>query len=83
MNISQNKLNEYIILYLNDIDDYGDKLELTLAENALSPIKNLLLESKQDASSIIKEALSKSTPLNKEVITDFLNYMQADLASKK
>lgn len=81
MNISQDKLNEYITLYLNDINDYGDKSELILAENALSPVKNLLLESKQDVSSILKEALSKATPLSKEVITDFLNYMEVDLAS--
>jgi hypothetical protein len=81
MNISQNKLNEYITLYLNDIDDYGDKLELTLAENTLSPIKNLLLESKQDVSSILKEAMSKADPRGKNIITDFLNYVKEDLAS--
>jgi len=77
MNISQNKLNEYITLYLNDIDDYGDKSELTLAENILSPIKNLLLESTQDINSILKEIISKTTPENQEIIEDFLIYVES------
>ena len=77
MNISQNKLNDYITLYLNDIDDYGDKSELTLAENILSPIKNLLLESTQDINSILKEIISKTTPENQEIIEDFLIYVES------
>jgi predicted DNA-binding protein len=32
MNTSQNKLQEYIELYLNDLEDYGEDAEYILAE---------------------------------------------------
>ena len=36
MKLSQEKLNEYIELYLNDLSDYGDDSEYNLlAENTL------------------------------------------------
>ena len=74
MNISQNKLQEVLTLYLNDIDDYGTPDELVLAEAALSPIKNLLTESKKPTKQLIEEVFSASEPKSQIVITDFLKY---------
>jgi hypothetical protein len=79
MNISRDKLNEYITLYLNDMEDYGDDPEFgILAESMLIPLKNLITETKisqvniHEISSIIK---------NKEVSQDFVSYLQASLAT--
>jgi len=43
MNTSQNKLHEYITLYLNDLEDYGEPSDCLLAESALNPLKKLLV----------------------------------------
>ena len=78
MNASPNKLNEYITLYLNDVEDYysGEK-DLTLVESILNSLKQLIVESKQDDISIIlKEALMFSSPEKKEIIEDFMIYIQ-------
>ena len=79
MNISRDKLNEYITLYLNDVEDYGDDPKFgMLAESTLTPLKNLITETKisqvniHEISSIIK---------NKEVGEDFISYLQVCLAS--
>jgi len=79
MNISRDKLNEYITLYLNDMEDYGDDPEFgILAESTLTPLKNLITETKisqvniHEISSIIK---------NKEVSQDFVSYIQASLTT--
>jgi hypothetical protein len=45
MNTSQNKLQEYITLYLNDLEDYGESADCLLAESALNPLKKLIVES--------------------------------------
>jgi hypothetical protein len=74
MNISQNKLQEVLMLYLNDIEDYGTSDELVLAEAALSPIKNLLTESKKPTKQLIEEIFNASEPKSQIVITDFLKY---------
>lgn len=74
MNISQNKLQEVLTLYLNDIEDYGTPDELVLAESALAPIKNLLTESKKPTKQLIQEVFSTSEPKNQIVIADFLKY---------
>lgn len=74
MNISQNKLQEVLTLYLNDIEDYGTPDELVLAESALTPIKNLLTESKKPTKQLIQEIFSTSEPKSQIVITDFLKY---------
>ena len=74
MNISQNKLQEVLTLYLNDIEDYGTPDELVLAEFALSPIKNLLTESKKPTKQLIEEVFSTSEPKSQIVIADFLKY---------
>ena len=45
MKYSKNKLNEYIQLYLNDLEDYGDEGDnVLIAEVALSEFKSLLEE---------------------------------------
>lgn len=74
MNISQNKLQEVLTLYLNDIEGYGTSDELVLAESALTPIKNLLTESKKPTKQLIQEIFSTSEPKSQIVITDFLKY---------
>jgi hypothetical protein len=74
MNISQNKLQEVLTLYLNDIEDYGTPDELVLAESALSPFKQLLTESKKPTKQLIEEIFSTSEPKSQIVITDFLKY---------
>ena len=75
MNVSQNKLNEYIILYLNDVEDYYGE-DLILAESTLNSLKQLIVESKKDMSIILKEALINSPPERKKVIEDFMLYIQ-------
>jgi len=75
MNVSQNKLNEYITLYLNDVEDYYGE-DLILAESTLNSLKQLIVESKKDMSIILKEALINSPPERKKVIEDFMLYIQ-------
>jgi hypothetical protein len=49
MKLSQEKLNEYIELYLNDLSDYSDDSEYNLlAENTLKPVKKLIIEHKHE-----------------------------------
>lgn len=74
MSISQNKLQECLKLYLNDIEDYGEPEELVLAESALSPFKKLLTESKKPTKQSIQEIFSNAPADKKEVIKDFLSY---------
>jgi len=77
MNVSQDKLNEYISLYLNDLADYGDEDQnYTLTESVLGSLKQLIVESKQDTSTILKEALIKSTPEKRVILEDFMLYIQ-------
>jgi hypothetical protein len=74
MSISQNKLQEIITLYLNDIEDYGTPDELVLAESSLSPFKQLLTENKKPTKELIQEIFNSSEPKNRIVIVDFLKY---------
>lgn len=76
MNVSQDKLNEYIELYLNDVEDYGDEKTYILAESILETLKSLIVESKKDISSVLKEALINTTPEKREVIKDFMLYIE-------
>ena len=77
MNVSQDKLNKYITLYLNDLADYGDEEQnYVLTESVLNSLKQLIVESKQDTSVILKEALVKATPENRVVLEDFMLYIQ-------
>ena len=76
MSVSQNKLNEYITLYLNDVEDYYGEKDLVLTESTLNSLKQLIVESKKDMSSVLKEALINSTPERKVIIEDFMLYIQ-------
>jgi hypothetical protein len=77
MKISKEQLNEYIKLYLNDVEDYGDNNELIIAETTLSKLKNnLITESKFDLQQVITEAINKSQQKSKAVLTDFLIYIE-------
>jgi len=77
MKLSKQQLNEYIKLYLNDLDDYGgDQDNYLLAEQTLSKFGNLLTESKRDISSMLNEAMVNSNKNVREVYEDFLMYVQ-------
>ena len=76
MSVSQNKLNEYITLYLNDVEDYYGEKDLVLTESTLNSLKQLIVESKKDMSVVLKEALVNSTPERKVIIEDFMLYIQ-------
>jgi hypothetical protein len=77
MKLSKLQLNEYIKLYLNDLDDYGgDQDNYLLAEQTLSKFGNLLTESKQDVRIMLNEAITKSDKNTREVYEEFLMYIQ-------
>jgi hypothetical protein len=77
MKLSKPQLNEYIKLYLNDLDDYGgDQDNYLLAEQTLSKFGNLLTESKQDVRRMLNEAITKSDKNTREVYEEFLIYIQ-------
>ena len=77
MKPSKNKLNEYIQLYLNDLEDYGDsQADLLIAESTLNTFKLLLVESNQDAPTLLREAIIKSEHEQREVFEDFLDYLE-------
>ena len=77
MKLSKPQLNEYIRLYLNDLDDYGgDQDNYLLAEQTLSKFGNLLTESKQDVRRMLNEAITNSDKNIKEVYEEFLMYIQ-------
>ena len=76
MSVSQNKLNKYITLYLNDVEDYYGEKDLVLTESTLNSLKQLIVESKKDMSIVLKEALVNSTPERKVIIEDFMLYIQ-------
>ncbi len=69
MKYSKSNINEYIQLYLNDLEDYGDDSDNTLiAETVLNDFKMLLTESKeQDMTVLLKEAIHNSRPVNRLV----------------
>jgi len=77
MKYSKNKLNEYIELYLNDLEDYGgDEDNTILAEIALKEFKILLTESEQDIVSLLKEAKKDSRPAYRIVYKNFIEYLE-------
>jgi hypothetical protein len=77
MKLSKPQLNEYIELYLNDLNDYGcDQDNYLLAEQTLSEFSNLLTESKQDVRKMLNEAITKSDKNTREVYEEFLMYVQ-------
>jgi hypothetical protein len=77
MKISKQQLNEYIKLYLNDVDDYSDDNHYSiLAEQTLNKFGKLLTESKQDIMSILQESINKADTNTKEVFEDFMIYIK-------
>jgi len=73
----KNNLNEWIQLYLNDLEDYGDSnADLLIAEQTLHSFGKLLLESNQDVPVMLREAISKSEPEQREVYENFLEYLE-------
>jgi len=77
MKLSKPELNEYIGLYLNDLNDYGgDQDHYSLAEQTLSEFSSLLTESKQDVRKMLNEAVTKSDKNVREVYEEFLMYVQ-------
>ncbi len=79
MKLSQEKLNEYIELYLNDMYDCEDDKEyIVLAENTLKSVKKLIIEHKHDKidGMVLLENLAK-THKNKIVFNDLLSYIEA------
>lgn len=73
MSASQ-KLNKLIELYINDAHDYYE--DISLVEETLSPIAKLMQEENSNAESILKEAVAKASPEQKEVLNDFLLYVK-------
>lgn len=73
MKLSKNKLNEYIVLYLNDLSDYGEDNEHELAESILSSF-NVLDETEENLYETLKST-AKTSPEHKQVITEFLEYI--------
>lgn len=77
MKISKEQLNEYIKLYLNDVEDYGDDNELIIAETTLTKLNNnLITESEFDLQQVITEAINKSQQKSKTVLKDFQIYIE-------
>jgi len=79
MKLSQEKLNEYIELYLNDLSDYSDDSEyIVLAETTLKSVKKLITEHKHDKidGMVLLEDLAR-THKNKIVFNDLLSYIEA------
>ena len=77
MKISKEQLNEYVKLYLNDVEDYGDDDELIIAETTLSKLQNnLITESEFDFQQVLTEAANKSQTKSKIILNDFLLYVE-------
>ena len=78
MKYSKNNINEYIQLYLNDLEDYGGEGDnIQISEIVLDDFKMLLTESKeQDVTLLLKEAIHNSRPVNRLVYKNFLEYLE-------
>jgi len=77
MKLSQEKLNEYIELYLNDLHDYeDDENYIVLTENTLLPIKKLITEHNHDKIDglVLLEDLAQ-VHKNKKIFEDLLKYI--------
>ena len=78
MKYSKSNINEYIRLYLNDLEDYeGEGDNIQISEIVLNDFKMLLTESKeQDVTLLLKEAIHDSRPINRLVYKNFLEYLE-------
>jgi hypothetical protein len=76
MKKSKKQLDEYIKLYLNDVEDYGDDNELIIAEQTLSRLSNnLITEGEFDINQVLTEAINKAQTKSKIVLEDFRIYI--------
>lgn len=77
MNISKNKLIEHAQNYINDSISYDETSKSTLTENILKPFTTkLITESKKDTTKLINEHFQKQNLEGKEIIDDFLTYIE-------
>lgn len=76
MKFSKNKINEYINLYLNDLEDFTEGTNYVLVESTLNLLKPVLLESKKDTLDILKEVYNTSSPEKQEILKDFMLYIK-------
>jgi hypothetical protein len=77
MKFSKSKINEYIQLYLNDLEDYGDEsVDLLTEKLTLLNFGQLLVESHQDVLSLLREAVTKSNEEQRKVYENFLEYLE-------
>ena len=78
MKKSKKQLEEYIKLYLNDVEDYGDEDKFNIiAEQTLSRLSNnLITEGEFDINQILNEAVSKAQTKSKIVLEDFRIYIE-------
>ena len=78
MEVSKDKLNEYINLYLNDVEDYGDNRDYyLLSETVLNNLKKpLITENKINIKQLILENHNKNSIKQNDVLDDFLQYIE-------
>lgn len=77
MKHSKDNINEYITLYLNDLEDYGDDNDnILLAESVLNGFKALITESKGDVLTILNETIQKSPKSHQQIYQDFMEYLE-------
>jgi len=77
MKFSKSKINEYIELYLNDLEDYGDEsVDLLTEKLTLGNFSQLLVESHQDVPTMLREAIGKSDEKQRKVFENFLEYLE-------
>jgi len=73
----KNNINEWIQLYLNDLEDYGDNdADFIIAEHTLHTFSQLLVESNQDVPTMLREAIAKSDKEQRKVYEEFLEYLE-------
>jgi hypothetical protein len=76
-NITQKQLNEFIHLFLNDIDDYSDDVRYNmLCEATLNKFKVLITESDNNIHSRLLTESQKDTEQG-DVFKDFLFYIDS------
>jgi hypothetical protein len=77
MKLSQSKINEYIDLYLSDMQDYDDDFQnYKIAEGALNSFKSIQLENdNEDAINSLIEATNNSE--HKDIFKDLYEYITA------
>ena len=67
---------DFFGVYMFKSDYYEGEKDLVLTESTLNSLKQLIVESKKDMSLILKEALINTTPEKREIIKDFMIYIE-------